>query len=753
MLSKLSNNQKLLLSFLALLWINFVIFAAFTFFAQRQQLFENAFQQLTHQSELTGNTLDEWMSSRIGLVSSLAQEIANKPPTLRNSIPQVYFERIADTNLLQYLGYGLENGFYISNPWPLPDGYDPRLRPWYRNAKETLQPTISEPYLGVDDYSTTYLAFTAPIVKDDQFLGVVTGDVSFNDIHQKILSTPVSYKGQFNLITSSGDAVLRPIDPTIDVVPSIFFSSSITRDQLKQSLSPTAITNFSGDDSIIVFYPLQHVDWWLSAEVDKQLLLAPAYRSLANILLLFLAIALSSVLLHKVFARRIYKPILRRIQTDYHTHLPNKNTFIEQMHQLTLSHLKHGLCILIHFKDMSSLMSSYSEQMVLDIQKNTLKRIKNSFVREHIVGSVSHDQIAIFIPFLNSPNSTFIERRLQHLETILNSPFHLIDDNKQPHTISTSINLSSARYPEDGGVFDIIGRTNMALSTLQNSSAHYTQYHNNVIKQLATESELTQAFHYAIQNDELSLAFQPQIDCQTNKITGVEVFSRWYSKALNKSISPQVFIQLAEKHHLIRKLSIWLLHSLFSHITKCQKQGLLVPRFAINLSSMNLHDPVFMKQFFQLIKNYNIPPEILQVEITEHISLELFSEGENPLQTMRNHGISIAIDDFGTGYSSLTYLKHLPIDTIKIDRSFIKYLPDSQSDLALSKAIIDIGKEFQLKVVAEGVETKEQLDLLNKHGCFQVQGFLFSKPLTATELDVFVREWNHDKYKTAVSSG
>ncbi|MCW9027368.1 MAG: EAL domain-containing protein, partial [Kangiella sp.] len=98
-------------------------------------------------------------------------------------------------------------------------------------------------------------------------------------------------------------------------------------------------------------------------------------------------------------------------------------------------------------------------------------------------------------------------------------------------------------------------------------------------------------------------------------------------------------------------------------------------------------------------------------------------------------------------------LKHLPIDTIKIDRSFIKYLPDSQSDLALSKAIIDIGKEFQLKVVAEGVETKEQLDLLNKHGCFQVQGFLFSKPLTATELDVFVREWNHDKYKTAVSSG
>lgn len=753
MLHRLSNDQKLLWSFLALLWVNFVIFAAFTYFAQREQLIENALQQLTHQSELTGSTLDEWMSSRLGLVTGLANEIASKPPEQHQSIPQIYFERIADTGLLQYLGYGLENGYYTSNPWPLPEDYDPRLRPWYRSGKQSMQPTISEPYLGVDNYTTTYLAFTAPIIKDNEFYGVVTGDVSFNDVHQKILSTPVSYSGQFNLIKSNGDAVLRPVDPNSEETLPEFFSASLSRDQLQKSLSITSISSFIGDDSIIVFYPLEHVNWWLSAEVKKDVLLSPVYQNLTNILLLFLAIALTTILLQKIYARRVYKPILRSMQIDYHTDLPNKNTFIEQMHKLTRSNLKHGLCILVHFKDMSSLLSSYPHKMVLDIQHKTLKRIKNSFVRDYIVGSVSHDQIALFIPFINTPNNIFIERRLQQLESVLNAPLHVVDQNEEQHTILTAINLASARYPEDAGVFDIITKANMALSTLQNSGSHYTQYHNNVVRRLATESELIQAFHNALQNNELSLVFQPQIDCSTNKITGVEVFSRWYSSALRKPISPQVFIPLAEKHHLIRKLSIWLLHSLFGHINSWLKSKMPVPRFAINLSSLNLHDPVFIKQFFQLMKSYNIPAELLQIEITEHISLELFSDDDNPLQTMRNHGISIAIDDFGTGYSSLSYLKYLPIDTIKIDRTFIKSLPDSLSDLALSKAIIDIGKEFELKVVAEGVETQQQLELLKQHGCYQIQGYLFSKPLSVDDLFEFVEKWeSQEQQKKFVTS-
>ena len=742
MLQKLSNDQKLLWSFLGLLWINFVIFAAFTYFAQRQQLLENALQQLTHQTEITGKTLDEWMSSRLDLVAGLAHEIAQKPNNERESIPQVYFERIAETGLLQYLGYGLENGYYTSNPWPIPDGYDPRQRPWYRTGKQSQQPTISEPYLGVDDYTTTYLAFTAPIIKDNQFHGVVTGDVSFNDIHQKILSTPIIYDGQFNLINSRGNAILRPVDPTDETVAPEYFSTSINSDHLAQTLSLSSTSHYKGDNAIIVFYPLENVDWWLTAEIEKRVLFAPVYRDLMNILLLFLAIALTTILLQKIYARRVYKPILRQLQTDYHTDLPNKNTFIEQIHKLTQSNLKHGLCILLHFKDMSSLMSSYPLSVVKNIQQQTLSRIKNSFVRDYIVGSVSYDQIALFVPFLNSPNSTFIERKLQHLESVLNAPFHVEDDSEEEHIILTAINLASARYPDDAGVFELINRANMALSTLKNSGSHYAQYHHNVLKQLASESELIQAFHNALDNNELSLVFQPQIDCESNQITGVEVLSRWHSQTLNKEIPPQVFIPLAEKHHLIRKLSLWLLHSLFSRINQWLKSELPAPRFAINLSSLNLHDPVFIRQFFQLLKKYNVPAELLQIEVTEHISLEFLSDTNNPLQIMRNHGLSIAIDDFGTGYSSLTYLKYLPIDTIKIDRTFIKSLPGNHSDLALSKAIIDIGNEFDLKVVAEGVETAEQLELLKLHGCHQIQGFLFSKPLTESALLSFVRDWN-----------
>lgn len=742
MLSKLSNDQKLLWSFLTLLWLNFVVFAAFTYIAQREQLLENTFQQLSHQSEITGNTLDEWMLSRSELVFGLAKEIAAKPPEQHQSIPQVYFQRIADTGLLQYLGYGLENGFYTSNPWPQPEGYDPRLRPWYRNSKQAMEPTISEPYLGVDDYTTTYLAFTAPIISDGKFYGVVTGDVTFNDVHKKILSTPVSYDGQFNLIKSNGDVVLRPVDPDAPEVPADFFSSNIDSGQLRNILSPTDTTEFIADDTIVVFYPLKHVNWWLTAEIDKQTLFAPVYRNLTNILLLFMAIALSSILLHKIFTRRIYKPILRQIQMDYHTELPNKNTFMEQMHKLTLSNLKHGLLIIIEFKNMASLLSGYSPDVINSIQQRTLKRIKNSFQRDYIVGSIAHDQLAIFVPFRNTPNSQFIDRRLQHLSAVLNNPLQ-INHEGQEQEVVTPINLASVCYPEDGGVFDLINKANIALSTLEHTGKNSTQYHSNSIKQLASETNLVQAFHHALKNNELSLVFQPQIDCETSSIIGVEVFSRWYSKQLNKAISPLVFVQLAEKHNLIRDFSIWLLHSLFEQISRWLKSELPAPKFAINLSSLNLHDPVFMKQFFQLLKNYHIPAEILQIEITEHISLEFFPEDNNALMQLKNHGISLAIDDFGTGYSSLSYLKNLPIDTIKIDRSFIKSLPDSYSDLALSKAIIDIGREFNLDVVAEGVETQAQLQMLKQHGCYHIQGFLFSEPLSAQELNDFSQTWNH----------
>ncbi|MCA1644808.1 MAG: EAL domain-containing protein [Chloroflexi bacterium] len=240
----------------------------------------------------------------------------------------------------------------------------------------------------------------------------------------------------------------------------------------------------------------------------------------------------------------------------------------------------------------------------------------------------------------------------------------------------------------------------------------------------------------AIDQGELTLAFQPLIDCQQDEIAGVEALVRW-AHPRHGLMPPDQFVPLAEQTGLIKAMSRWVLESALRQHKLWRGLGLDVP-VSVNLSMRDLHDPSLPDTVAGLLHEFGIGAGGLRVEITESSLMLDPVRALATLTCLRQLGVHISIDDFGTGYSSLAYLKQLPVDELKIDRSFVRDLAIDESDLAIVRSTIDLAHNLGLSVVAEGVEDEPTLELLRGFGCDKAQGYLFSRALDAPELTVWL---------------
>ncbi len=228
------------------------------------------------------------------------------------------------------------------------------------------------------------------------------------------------------------------------------------------------------------------------------------------------------------------------------------------------------------------------------------------------------------------------------------------------------------------------------------------------------------------------------MNIKTGNISGVEALMRWNSSTLGP-VSPVKFIPVLEETGLIIEVGAWALRTACLQHKKWIKVGLPPIRVAVNLSARQLREKSFVKDIVKIMKETGATPESLEVEITESMVMSDASNAVAALMKLNDLGLHIAMDDFGTGYSSLSYLKNFPIHTIKIDRSFVSDITTSNDDTALIQTIIQYSQNTNRKVIAEGVETKEQLSILKKHNCDEIQGYYISRPLPADELTVFMK--------------
>jgi EAL domain-containing protein (putative c-di-GMP-specific phosphodiesterase class I) len=245
--------------------------------------------------------------------------------------------------------------------------------------------------------------------------------------------------------------------------------------------------------------------------------------------------------------------------------------------------------------------------------------------------------------------------------------------------------------------------------------------------------ELEMALRRAAERNELVLYYQPQRSLHNDRIVAVEALLRW-ERPGRGMISPMEFIPLAEDSGLIVPIGEWVLFTACTQAASWWHQYKIELRVAVNIAAKQIHHKGFVEQVRDALAITNLPPAFLELEITESSIIENVEETVNKLHQLKALGVSVAIDDFGTGYSSLSYLKQLPVDRLKIDRSFVKDTPDDIDDCAIVRTIISMSHNLGLAVIAEGVETQRQLDFLRAQHCDEIQGYLLSVPLPAAQV-------------------
>jgi EAL domain-containing protein (putative c-di-GMP-specific phosphodiesterase class I) len=311
-----------------------------------------------------------------------------------------------------------------------------------------------------------------------------------------------------------------------------------------------------------------------------------------------------------------------------------------------------------------------------------------------------------------------------------------------------SVTIGGVLYPSHGNDGDeLLKHANMALMEAQQQHVPFQMYQPSMDGKAFDRLVLENHLHYALQKNELRLVYQPQVDIESGIIQGVEALIRWHHPNYG-SISPAQFIPIAENTGLIIPIGEWVLRTACRQLKQWHDQGLTSLCMAVNLSTRQFYSQDLLETVQGILFETGISPEYLELEITESIMMNM-EQAAKTMKELKQLGCKIAIDDFGTGYSSLNYLKHLPIDRLKIDQSFIRDLGEDEQDDPIVSTIISMAKHLQLDVIAEGVETAEQRNVLQKKRCTHVQGYLYSPPL---EPDHFFEQWGQLQQKAKTLS-
>jgi EAL domain-containing protein (putative c-di-GMP-specific phosphodiesterase class I) len=316
--------------------------------------------------------------------------------------------------------------------------------------------------------------------------------------------------------------------------------------------------------------------------------------------------------------------------------------------------------------------------------------------------------------------------------------------DKQELYTTFSIGISS--YPEDGDSSTILVRNaDTAMYKAKDNGKNSYQFYNSKMTELAFERAVLESnLRRAIEENEFLTYYQPKINAITGKVIGLEALVRWQHPEFGL-VPPIQFISLAENIGLIKHIDTWMMKNAMQTILKFQQEGIFTGLLSLNASMKELENKKFVEYLEELIEEIGFDTQYLELEITESQIMSNPESAINTLNTIRNMGIRISVDDFGTGYSSLSYLKRLPIDNLKIDRTFIKDAYKDEDDAAIVRVIIALAKSLKLHFIAEGVETQEQLDFLLEVGCHNIQGYFYSKPLPEVEFREFLLKHAQEK--------
>jgi diguanylate cyclase (GGDEF)-like protein/PAS domain S-box-containing protein len=434
--------------------------------------------------------------------------------------------------------------------------------------------------------------------------------------------------------------------------------------------------------------------------------------------------------------RAMAEQMTHSAQHDFLTGLPNRMLLNDRVNQAITSAPRHSKKVAVLFLDLDgfkhindSLGHPIGDKLLQSIAKRLVGCVRGS----DTVSRQGGDEFVVLLSEMEQQEDAAISA-LRMLEAV--SQAHSIDQ----HDLHITASIGLSVYPDDGlDAETLIKNADTAMYQAKENGRQSYQFFKSAMNVRAVERQsIEESLRRALERKEFSLHFQPKVRLATGEITGAEALIRW-THPTRGPVSPATFIPVAEDCGLILPIGQWVLREACKQARAWLDAGLPLGTIAVNISSMEFRDDNFLESVFTTLSETGLDPKSLELELTESVLMKRAESAASVLKTLRARGVRIAVDDFGTGYSSLSYLRKFPIDALKIDQSFVRQITSAPDDTTIVTAVISMGRSLKLRVVAEGVETREELEFLRSHHCEEAQGYYFSRPVLPRQFGLLLK--------------
>ncbi|WP_448564960.1 EAL domain-containing response regulator [Trichothermofontia sp.] len=498
-------------------------------------------------------------------------------------------------------------------------------------------------------------------------------------------------------------------DPETAHIPFIFLSAKADKSDIRRGM------NLGADDYLTKPFTSEELSEAIAARLAKQEAITQPYID---------------------EMKRATHSLQQLAFRDPLTNLPNRILLRHELHESLQQARKRQtllaiLCLHVnYFNAINTNLGHVAGDQLLQL---TAKRLQDCLGPNDVVARLSGVEFCLLLTGRSQIEE--VEQWVHTLLEILAEPFVVAEQE-----VRMQFSIGITLYPQDGQGEDVLlNHAELAMRSAKKRGQTYYQFYNP--EQDAENHErqrLIMDLDVALDRGEFQLYYQPLVNLITRRIIGAEALLRWQHPELGM-ISPGVFIPLAEETGAIVKIGAWVLRTACLQAQGWQSSSLLPIRVSVNLSARQLQQVDLVSTVRQVLTETNTMPELLTLEVTETGIIDNLEASIETLTALRSQNIQIALDDFGTGYSSLNYLSRLPLDAIKIDRVFVGRIQEGSRDATIVTSIIAISQTLKLKVIAEGVETEEQVQFLQKYGCNAIQGYWYSPPLPTAEFERFLR--------------
>ena len=443
-------------------------------------------------------------------------------------------------------------------------------------------------------------------------------------------------------------------------------------------------------------------------------------------------IALKVIGLERTIEERVQEllKVSHLLQYDALTQLPNSTLLGDRLSQSIALSRRHDTQLAVMFIGLDR-FKRINNGLGYPVGDEVLKQVSQSLVAtvrdSDSVFRYGSDEFVVVLNDVQHPQQT--QHVAQKILNTISATRHVAG-----HDLSITASVGICIYPNDSGT--AVGLIKHAETAMHTSKEHgpnaFSFYTEDMNLRAQRQQNMESAIRQALDRDEFVLHFQPKLDLKSGRIVGAEALIRWYQPR-SGWVSPAEFIPVAEDSGLIVRLTQWVLQQACEQAQTWRAMGLAPLRMSVNVSAIDFRQRDFVDNLAEILKQTGLPPAQLELEITESVLMQNVEETVALLESIKVMGVRLALDDFGTGFSSLSYLRRFPIDVLKIDQSFVRSLSSNSQDAQLISAIIGMGRSLDLNIIAEGVETLEQLTFLQEQQCEEGQGFLFSKAVSSKD--------------------